>query len=196
MTRSRLLLPLAAALAVLVLVGGIWWATAGTGDEPEASPAASLGDTYTDPDPGPDPGKPDDGGGAPGNPGSVDPGAPDPSPAPEPDPVDDPGSPAPGSIGIDSYVLRAPDVLALNYTIGVPQCYGQVTDVIVKETDEEVYVQLVHEAAKSNGDLACIDLALLKSINVELGAPLGDRVVKDAAFTDKKVDRTDTPYAG
>ena len=88
----------------------------------------------------------------------------------------------------------SPTTLTLNYAIGVPECYGTVTGVEVEETAETVTVTLVHEIPKVRGDVACIDLAMLESIDAQLDSPLGDRAVKDGAFEDRVVEEADAAY--
>ncbi|HET7689501.1 MAG TPA: hypothetical protein VFK41_03920 [Nocardioidaceae bacterium] len=177
MTRSRILVPLAAALAVMVLTGGIWWATAGSDEGGNEAQPRSSGPALDEP--GDEPA----GGGSSGNSGTgtTDPGSGKPV---EPTPGE---QPAPGSVRVDSYVKRTGTSLALNYTIGVPECYGRVTGVDVRETPEAVFVRLVHELPDGNDDKACIDIAMLKSIDVQLASPLADRTVKDEAFEGGKV---------
>lgn len=185
MNRSRLLIPLAAALAVLVLTGGIWWATAGSGDEgSEAQPGAGI-PAGEEP-----PGDKPSGGGSSGNVGSgttTDPGSGTPV---EPAPTQDP---APDSVPIDSFYQRGPRTLGLNYAIGVPECYGTVTGVEVHETPRAVVLTLVRTPAEPSAD-ACIDIAMLETIDVQLDEPLGDRAVKDGAYEDKVVEEADATY--
>lgn len=179
MTRSRLLIPLAAALAVMVLTGGIWWVTAGSDDGgSEAEPGAGAPAV-----------EPSDGGGSPGSPGTgttTDPGSGTPV---EPPPED----PAPDSVPIDSFYQRGPRTLALNYAIGVPECYGTVTDIEMLEADRAVSVTLIRTPAEPGAD-ACIDIAMLETIDVQLREPLGDRVVKDGGYKDKVIEEADATY--
>ena len=71
--------------------------------------------------------------------------------------------------------------LALNYTTGVPECYGKVGVPMVEETSDDVTVTLPKLPVKQRADVACIDIALSKSVDVLLSEPLGDRVVRDGS---------------
>ncbi len=176
MTRSRLLLPLAAALAVLVVLGGVWWASSGSGDPDEAAPGAGA------------PAAPPSDGGASGDPG--DPGAVEPVPTPPDLPM--PSTPA--AVGVDSYFPRSDYVVALNYAIGIPECYGKLGAPVVREKAGAVVVTLERIVPKQSGDVACIEIALMKSIDIRLDSPLGDRVVRDGSYGGKSVPKADAPY--
>jgi hypothetical protein len=160
MTRSRLLVPIAAVAAVLVVLGLVWWAT--SGDD------GTTDHTTTQP--------------------TTEPSTPTSSATPSPE--------LPDAIRVDSYFPRSETVLALNYAIGVPTCYGTVGAPEVTESADAVVVKLSRIAPKPQTDVACIDIALMKSIDVTLAQPLGDRVVKDGGFKDAPVAVGSDPYDG
>lgn len=217
---KRWLVPLAAAAAVLVMFGGLWWLAgpdsrgddtpfAGgdtrSGSDPTAGTACTEPDTGVVSDDGmvPDSGVVSDdgaciGGGAPGSsqpgssqpgssqPGSSQPGSPgtgEPGMAPSSGPVEPaPKQTNPMGVAIGSYHPYDADSLAVNYAIGVPECYGKIGAPVVEETARSVTVTLTRVPPLGNDDVACIDIALLKSVDIELSAPLGDRLVRDGAF--------------
>jgi hypothetical protein len=64
----------------------------------------------------------------------------------------------------------------------VPECYGTVGDPVVEETAEAVTVTLPKIPPKNaRDDVVCIDIALIKSVDIELDAPLADREVRDGS---------------
>ncbi len=184
-TRTRRwLVPSGAAVAVLVVLALVWALRPGVGDEPGfagSGPSTPPSDTATV--------APDSPGSEPGS--SGDPDLPDGglTPAPGPD-----LPPAPDSQAIESYFPRDGSTLAMNYTSGVPECYGRVGDPIVEETADAVVVTLPKTMPKQGGDVACIDIALTASVDVELSLPLGDRAVLDGSREDVEVDRADAAY--
>ena len=165
----RWLIPVAAAAAVLAVVAVMWL------QQPDDS-GGFAGSPPPSPDGSSVPGS--SGSGAPGSPGSPGPDVPDGglTPAPGPD-----LPPAPDSQAIDSYFAYDASRLALNYTTGVPECYGKIGEPIVEETEAAVTVTLPKIPPKSSGDVACIDIALVKSVDIVLATPLGDRQVRDGS---------------
>lgn len=199
---SRWWSPLLGALAVLALVGAIWAAAgsggndANGGEQAAGSPgspgdvsAGSPGDTGAG-DPG-DPG----GGGTDPDQGAAEPapgGSPEPRTKPEPEP--EPEMTVDRGVRIDSYYPYSPRRLALNYTIGVPACYGRVTDPRVEASKEAVTVTLTASEPTRPGAV-CIEIALQKSVDIELDRPLGDRELRDGAFAvPVVVPRAEAPY--
>jgi hypothetical protein len=77
----------------------------------------------------------------------------------------------------------------VHYTIGVPECYGKIAEPQVEETDRAVTVTLTRVPPKDTGEIACIDIALSKTVDIHLAHPLGNRVVRDGS-TGKSVVRT------
>lgn len=163
---KRWLVPLVAAVAVLALVGGVWWfSSAGPGSE----------DTGTRPPAASEPGA---GGGAnpsPGSPGGEPGGG-------GPDGSGGPQMTNPKGVRIDGYDVPALQQLRLHYTTGVPECYGTIDNPVVKETETSVTVTLTRLEPRSKGERVCIEIALQKKVTVTLDAPLGDRLVRDGSF--------------
>ena len=191
---KRWLVPVAAAAAVLMLLGGLWW-FAGPNSRGDESSFAG-GDTGSSPGSGREPGGREPGGGEPGFPGTGDPLT-DPLTDPPTDPpTDDPATAPvdPMAVVIDSYYLHDDGRrMSVSYTIGVPECYGTITEPKVEETDASVTITLTRIPPKNLGDVACIEIALLKTVDIRLGAPLGDRVVLDGSFADAVVERRPVP---
>jgi hypothetical protein len=141
------------------------------------------------------------GGGVAGDPGSGDPG----SGGGVVDRGADPGAEQPavgrgpllakGAVRIDSYVVRG-RLLLVNYTSGVPECYGEVVVGEVQQRSDAVAVTLraVLPAAPAE---QCIDLAVTGTLAVVLRAPLGERWVLDGGFEPevsvRRVTRTHAP---
>jgi hypothetical protein len=91
----------------------------------------------------------------------------------------------PRGVRIDSYRVRPGSggrVLAVDYTIGVPACYGTIDRPVVAESKDRVEITLNRMPPKRSPRVACIDIALLKSVDVELEAPLAGRPVLDGSF--------------
>jgi len=156
------MIPLAASAAVLVVLGGLWW-LAGPGSRGDDTSFAG-GDTNSGSSDGSD-----------GAPGSSEPGSPGTS---EPTPKQT----NPMGVVINSYHAYDADSLAINYTIGVPECYGKIGEPVVEETARSVTVTLTRIPPRQNEDRVCIEIALLKTVDIELSSPLGDRVVHDGSF--------------
>jgi len=161
-TRDRVV-PLTVSVVVAAVVAavvlGLAWTLAGTG-------SGDSGDTA-----GPVPGRSGDGASAPSaSPGgSSDPSAGGPS-------GDGRAEPVP----ISSYHPYDARHLAINYAIGVPQCYGTIREPAVVERDDAVVVTLSRVPPR-NQNLACIEIANRKSVTVTLSEPLGDRRVVDGS---------------
>ncbi len=183
----RWLVPLAAAVAVLTVLAVMWTQRPGAsgGDEPGfagAAPASPSDSPTSAP-----------GSGVPGSPGTG--GLPGDEPGggltPGPGPDRPPG---PGRQAIESYYPRDDTTLAMNYTSGVPECYGRVGEPLVEETADAVTVTLPKSMPKQGSDIACIDIALSASVDVTLSRPLGDRDVLDGSRDRAKVERADAAY--
>jgi hypothetical protein len=179
----RWLVPAGAALAVVLVVAVVWWSQR-PGD-------AGPGSATTPPSASAAPGFPgQDGGGDPANPGHPD----------KPDggltPVPGPDSPPPraGTQAIEGWFARDDRTLALNYATGVPECYGTVGKPQVEETASTVTVTLPKTPPKSDREVVCIDIAVLRSVDVTLASPLGDREVRDGSRDGIQVPRADAPY--
>lgn len=169
---KRWLLPLIAAVTVLALVGGLWWlAGSGTDGDGGATDGSVAG--------GGSSGEPGGGGSEPGDRGSELPGSP---PADQQPPEPEPTMTNPRGVRIDSYYAYDERRLAINYTIGVPACYGTIDRPEVTETRRSVTVTLTRIEPTGKDDVACIEIALLKSVDIVLSEPLGDRVVRDGSF--------------
>ncbi len=156
----RWLVPLGAAVAVLVVVAVVWQQRPGEDGSAGSAPPAAGGSAV------------------PGSPGSDGTDAPDGDLTPVPGPDQTPAS---GTQTVDSYFAYDATRLALNYTTGIPECYGTVGEPVVEETAEAVTVTLPKIPPKDARDVVCIDIALIKSVDIELDAPLGDREVRDGS---------------
>lgn len=175
----RWLVPAVAALAVVLVVATVLWTQRPGSSGNDIGPGAGAQ---------PAPPSASDGSSAPGSgPASPDGGL---------TPVPGPGAPptAAGMQAVEGYFPRDGTTLALNYATGVPACYGKVGTPTVKETADAVIVSLPKTAPKEGGDVACIDIALMRSVDVTLTRPLGDRVVRDGSRADTQVPRADAPY--
>ena len=85
-------------------------------------------------------------------------------------------------VRIDGFVREGGTRVALNYTTGVPECYGTLTTPEVLETSAAVTVTLTLRPPEQPPDEPCPELAMLGTVRVELGSPLGDRSVLDGSF--------------
>ena len=83
-------------------------------------------------------------------------------------------------VRVDRYAVRG-HRLVLRYTSGLPECYGEVEVARVAEEADAVTVTLVTVPPEKSAD-ACIDLAVVGTVAVELAAPLGERQLLDGAF--------------
>lgn len=104
------------------------------------------------------------------------------SPAPEPTPM--PVTPRPGELvdvrpvpWVEAEEVR-PGTLLVTFWSGVEDCYG-LDRVEVEEAPEAVTVTLFE--GRVPGPRVCIEIALLKGVEVALDAPLGDRPLRDGA---------------
>jgi hypothetical protein len=162
----RWLVPVAAAAVVLVLLAGVLW-VADTGSGGDDTSFA---------------------GGSGREPGTVrpSPGVADPEPVRSSDPM---------AVVIEGYRLHDdPRRVSIRYYIGVPECYGTIRQPKVEETPQAVRVTLTRKPPAGGGAEACIDIALLKAVDIRLDAPLGDRLVLDGAVDDAVV--SPVPDAG
>jgi hypothetical protein len=95
------------------------------------------------------------------------------------------GEPAPSredGVRIDGFVREDGSGIALNYTTGVPECYGTLDTPQVLETSAAVTVTLTLRPPEQPAQEPCPDLAMLRTVRVQLGAPLGDRSVLDGYY--------------
>lgn len=168
---SRWIIPALAALAVVVVVAVFWQQRPGSsGDdvEPGSVGAGEPGDPGTEPD------------------GDIEPL---PDPGSEPD-----GSAAAGTIGATGFHAYGPKRLAVIYTNGVPECYGSAGTPVVVETADAVTVTIPRIPPENpDKDVACIDIALVGSVDVTLSAPLGEREVRDGARDGALLPRQSLP---
>jgi hypothetical protein len=155
------MLPVAVAVAVLLVVVAVLLATGGDDADQAQSPGAGAG---ASPDPG----------------GS-------PPPGDSPPPSDAPADAEDGTLPIDAYAEVGERGLALVYTNGVAECYGTVGRPRVTETADAVTVTLPRTPPTGGPDTACVEIALIDSVQVALAAPLGDRAVLDGSRNDAKV---------
>lgn len=171
-------MPVGAALAVLLVVAAVWWSQR-PGDE-AAAPGAGDTPSVTEP-------------GQPGGGTTGDPGEPEvPGMTPEPGPDSPP--PVAGTQAIEGYFPRDERTLAINYVTGIPECYGEVGEARVEETADAVIVTLEKSPPKNTRDVVCIDIAVMRSVDVTLESPLGDRVVLDGSREQVEIARADAPY--
>jgi hypothetical protein len=186
----RWLAPLLAALAVLAVVAVMW----------QQRPGASGGDVgFAD---GGDSGQGSapDSGVQPGSPGAIEP-VPGPSDATAGG-AGGAGGAGDGSGGVDSGAIAVTSFyrydarhLAVNYTNGVPECYGKAGVPLVVESAQAVVITIPRIPAKSTGDRACIDIAMLDSLDVTLDEPLAGRKVLDGARDQAQVDEAAAPFS-
>lgn len=171
---KKVLIPLAASIAVLAV-----FLVARLLTSPESTPVAAddpSGSGVTG----------DPGTGLPTDLGSVE---------PVPDPTTPPRLTNPQGVPIASFYRYDERSLAVNYAIGVPACYGTVDEPEVVETAEAVTVTLTRvPPPPAKGDVACIDIALMESVDITLSAPLGDRMVLDGSFEDAPVASAAAPF--
>ena len=181
---SKWLVPLAAVVAIVALFAGVRFVEQIRGED-------SAGGAPASPGPGDEP----TGGGVPGDPGSSEepPGIPpgQPSPVPVPKQTNRYGVP------IESYYLLDPRTLLLRYTIGVPECYGTIAEPKVGETPGSVTVTLTRVPPPPLDEhVACIEIALLKTVKIRIDAPLAGRAVLDGSFGGSPVEPAATPFPG
>ncbi|MGN6578204.1 MAG: hypothetical protein ACTHKG_21225 [Nocardioides sp.] len=191
---GRWLAPLLAALAVLAVVATLWM----------QRPGASGGDVGFA-DGGSGQGSPSYGGSTPGSAGSDEP-APDAPAVEEPWVPDVPvgsvppaGTPSDGggvdsgTIAVDSFYAYDATHLALNYTNGVPECYGAAGTPRVEESADAVVVTIPRTPVRVDGKRACIDIAMLGTVDATLDAPLAGRPVLDGARHGARVREAAAP---
>lgn len=187
-SRKPLLL-LSALLVVLSLF------LAACGDDTEAVEAGS-GDDSSSTDDGnassDDPTSDDDGSSQPGDTGSGDPAGMcaaespdcvDTVPPGEPRPVEPVGAVDPRPNAWDSFTASDDGLtLTFSFYMGVETCYS-LDQVQVDETDTTVTVTIFTGGNPDlEPDTACIEIAELRSVDVTLDAPLGDREVVDGSL--------------
>jgi hypothetical protein len=174
----------AAAVAVVLVTVLVWWLLSGNGPEGPPGNADRLGvaDEATGPP------EPTGAGSAPSR------GAAEPTPGDEDTSEPDSRATDDRSVRIDSYVLEAPDRLALNYTTGVPACSGRLDTPTVVEDPGGVTITLSTVPPARPADV-CIELAVLKTVRVTLESPLAGRGVLDGSRSPRVgVERVATPY--
>jgi hypothetical protein len=90
--------------------------------------------------------------------------------------INDPSIVDPHPMPVESWSrLGASDVLALHFTTGTPECYG--VNATVRETAEDVTVELRGGTRPDAVGRACIMIALSGTLEVPLQSPVGDRQV-------------------
>jgi hypothetical protein len=97
-------------------------------------------------------------------------------------PSDPPALSNENGVRIDGFVREDGTRIALNYTTGAPECDGTLTTPEVLETSAAVTVTLTLRPPEQSSDNPCPDLAMVGTVRVELGSPLGDRSVLDGSF--------------
>jgi hypothetical protein len=85
-------------------------------------------------------------------------------------------------VRIDGFVREGGSRIALNYTTGAPECSGTLDTPEVLETSAAVTVTLTLRPPEEPSDDPCPDPAVLDTVRVDLGSPLGDRSVLDGSF--------------
>lgn len=163
---GRWLIPALAALAVLLVVGALWQLRPGSSGEDVGSAGPSSSDPGTgDPEPLPPTVSPPTGGGA-----------------------------GPDTIAATGFHAYDETRLAIVYTNGVPACYGSAGRPRVEETADSITVTIPRiPPGKTGSDVACIDIALVDSVEVTLDAPLGDRAVLDGSRGGAPLPRQSPP---
>jgi hypothetical protein len=107
---------------------------------------------------------------------------------PDSDVTGGPAAPEPPALSnengvrIDGFVRERGSRIALNYTTGVPECYGTLDTPEVLETSAAVTVTLTLRPPEQPSDDPCPDLAMVDTVRVDLGSALGDRSVLDGSF--------------
>ena len=84
-------------------------------------------------------------------------------------------------VRIDSFVKESATLLALEYTTGVPECYGTLDTPQVLETDGAVTVTLTLVPPESPAE-RCPDLAQVSTVRIDLDSALGDRSLLDGSL--------------
>jgi hypothetical protein len=180
----RWLVPLLAALAVLAVVGVSWQVR--PGGEQDAG-FADGGDSGQ--------GSPPYAGTEPGSPGVGEPSPDEPGSSPGSGTGRGSGDVAAGAIAVSSFYSYDATHLAINYTNGVPECYGDAGTPKVEESPDAVVVTIPRIPVKSTGDRACIDIALLGSVGIALDSPLAGRPVLDGSRDGARVEEAAAPFS-
>ncbi len=101
----------------------------------------------------------------------------------------------PRTIAVSSFYRYDATHLAINYTNGVPACYGRAGVPRVEESADAVVVTIPRIPATQSGDRACIDIALMDSADVTLASPLDGRKVLDGARDGARVEEAAAPFS-
>jgi hypothetical protein len=176
----RWLVPLLAALAVLAVVAVMWQQRPGSSGSDSGAAAGGDAGQGAPPYSGSEPGSP-------GPPGVAEPSGPGAGP-------EGPSADA-GAIAVSSFYRYDATHLAINYTNGVPACYGRAGVPQVEESADAVVVTIPRIPAKQSGDRACIDIALTDSVDVTLASPLDGRTVLDGARDGARVEEAAAPFS-
>ena len=181
-----------AAVVVAALLLVVWW----LGQPP--APSSGLAAPGSSDPVGGSTGNGSTGSSGAGGPVAVEPGEEDPGAGIAADPVQPPIGRDPvlaeGAVRIDSFVVRG-DRLLLNYTTGVPECYGEVALEDVQEHGDRVTVSLRSVLPADRAEV-CIDLAVTATLAVDLREHLGERSVVDGSYDPiVLVARVQRPYA-
>ena len=83
--------------------------------------------------------------------------------------------------------------LALNYANGVPECYGAAGTPRVEESADAVVVTIPRTPVRVDGKRACIDIAMLGTVDITLDSPLAGRPVLDGARDGARVAEAAAP---
>ena len=184
----RWLVPLMAALAVLAVVGVFWQVRPGSEQDAGFADGGDAGQ-----------GSPPYAGTEPGSPGIGEPSPDEPGSSPGSGTGSSPGTGSAdvdqGAIAVSSFYSYDATHLAINYTNGVPECYGDAGTPKVEESPDSVVVTIPRIPVKSTGDRACIDIALLSSVDVALDAPLAGRPVLDGSRDRAEVEQAAAPFS-
>jgi hypothetical protein len=86
-----------------------------------------------------------------------------------------------GPTGFDTATIGDDDqTLTINFWSGVEPCYV-LDHVDVSYTDDAVTVTLFQGSDPDAGDVACIEIAMLKQVTITLDQPLAGRTIVDGA---------------
>ena len=94
----------------------------------------------------------------------------------------DPAAPLGNGVRIDGFVREGGTRIAVNYTAGLPECYGTLDTPEVLETDAAVTVTLTLVPPEGVAEGGCPDIAMLRTVRIDLDAILGDRSVLDGSL--------------
>ena len=187
---ARWLVPLLAALAVLAVVATVWAQRPGSGGDEVGFAGGGTGQ-----------GSPSYDGSSPGSTGPDEPAVDEPGAVEPGGPASPPGSPSDGgggtadsgTIAVDSFYAYDATHLALNYANGIPECYGAAGTPRVEESADAVVVTIPRTPVRADGKRACIDIALLGTVDITLDAPLAGRRVLDGARDGARVPEAAAP---